>query len=81
MRHPIHLIARGPQARVIFHTMAAWAWFVAMFIVPFVPDFRANWGTLAVLEVSLYANFATEFGSIDAARASMQTGGNKEANE
>lgn len=73
--HPLRVLLRGPRARVYFHTTASWAWLITMVVVPCLGAFHgaAQLPALLIMEVSLYANFATEFGAIDAARASVQT--------
>ncbi len=57
-----------------FHLFMAWFWLLAMGIVPFMPTFQgvAQLAALLIMEVSLYANFATEFGSLSASQASLK---------
>lgn len=57
-----------------FHLIATWIWLVAMIVVPFIihPHTGEQWVSLIILEVSLYANFATEFGAMSAAIAAEQ---------
>lgn len=57
-----------------FHLTMAWLWIIAMVATPFLPAFQglSNVAALLIMEVSLYANFATEFGSLSAAQASLK---------
>ncbi len=73
--HPINFNFKGAKARVTFHTVMSYVWLVAMVAVPFIPSFQglSNLAALLIMEVSLYANFATEFGAVDASKASVQT--------
>jgi 1,4-dihydroxy-2-naphthoate octaprenyltransferase len=64
---------KDPAARYRFHVFMAWFWLATMVAVLFVH--WESFGILAVMEVSLYANFATEFGAVDASKASDQTEG------
>lgn len=62
---------RTPEARFKFHVCMAVVWLVSMIVVPFL-----HWesvGVLAIIEVSLYANFSTELGALDSSKASEQT--------
>lgn len=64
------------QHQLAFHSAMSVFWLVAMVIIPFLHTFQggANVAALLIMEVSLYANFATEFGSIAASQASVNTG-------
>lgn len=57
-----------------FHLVATWIWLAALLVVPFFIQHgtREQWATLLILEVSLYANFATEFGAMSAALSAEQ---------
>lgn len=60
------------QAR--FHQVMAWFWLLSMVGVLFIdhPHTNADIVALVILEVSLYANFATEFGALSASQASVK---------
>lgn len=58
------------QAR--FHLVMAYIWLGSMFVVLFIPAFHNQLAALLIMEVSLYANFATEFGSLSAAQSSLK---------
>jgi len=68
-----------PSARhqLAFHGGMSVFWLLAMAAVPFMPTFQgiASLPALLIMEVSLYANFATEFGAISATQAVLQTEG------
>lgn len=74
MKHPFKAFS-NPESQVKFHTVMSYFWLVAMAIVPFFKTFQgaSNLPALLIMEVSLYANFATEFGSISAAQSSLNT--------
>lgn len=57
-----------------FHLAATWFWFATLLVLPFIihPHSGEQWVSLIILEVSLYANFATEFGAMSAAIAASQ---------
>jgi len=62
------------KTQVRFHLFMAWGWLFTMFGVVFTPALWSHsLGILVVLEVSLYANFATEYGSLAAAQASLKS--------
>lgn len=64
---------RTPEARFKFHVVMALVWLFSMGVVPF---FKwDSFGVLAIIEVSLYANFSTELGALDSSKASDQTEG------
>lgn len=64
---------RTPEARYRFHVIMLLVWFASMIVVPF---FKwDSFGVLAIIEVSLYANFSTELGALDSSKASDQTEG------
>ena len=49
-------------------------WFVSLVSIPFIPKlYDYNIGTMLVLEVSLWANFATHFSGMSSAIAGMNT--------
>lgn len=73
----IHSLEYDPKAQYRFHQIASSFWFLTMIGTPFFPSLYSNsLGILVVLEVSLYANFATEFGSMSAAEAAIQNTSN-----
>lgn len=65
------------RTQVQFHLMAAWFWFMTMFFTPvlFPPKNKQDLVQMLILLVSLYANFATEYGSVAAAQASLKSDG------
>jgi hypothetical protein len=73
------------QAR--FHLVMAWFWLFTMVAAPaaFWPHNLQELIQLLILEVSLYANFATEFGALSGSQASekadrIDVHGNEEVN-
>jgi hypothetical protein len=68
----------NPKHQLAFHTFMSIFWLVAMVFVPFLSTFR-NWhdstilAALLIMEVSLYANFATEFGAVSSSQAAVNT--------
>lgn len=69
----VHKLEYDPKTQYNFHRIAAFIWVLAMIGVPFWGWLWGhNVGILIILEVSLYANFATEFGSVSAAEAAMR---------
>jgi hypothetical protein len=59
-----------PATQYRFHFAATWLWFVAIVVVPFFPSLYAHQlPALIIQEVSLWANFATHFGSMSSALA------------
>ena len=65
----------NPKHQLAFHTFMSGFWLIMMIIIPFIHTFQgsSNLAALLIMEVSLYANFATEFGSIAATQASVNT--------
>lgn len=71
----LHKLEYDAKTQYNFHRIMAVAWVLAGIGVVFVPSLWSHSiGILVVLEVSLYANFATEFGSMSAAEAAMAPG-------
>lgn len=74
--HPKFLLELEDNARAQarFHLFLTWVWIIAMVAIPFLDTFRGaqNLGALLIMEVSLWANFATHFGALSAAQASMK---------
>lgn len=65
------LVFSTPEGRYKYHVWMSCFWLLTMVVTLF---FRwESFGVLAIMEVSLYANFATELGAIDASKASDQT--------
>lgn len=61
------------QAR--YHLIMSYAWLLSMIVTPFMSAFHGQIAALLIMEVSLYANFATEFGALAAAQASLKADG------
>lgn len=57
-----------------FHQRMSYFWILTMLLAPlaFFPRDTTSLIQLLILEVSLYANFATEFGALSGAQASMK---------
>ncbi len=76
--HPkfIDMLENDGKTQARFHQFMAYAWLAAMVLVPFVPAFgyAQHLGLLLLMEISLYANFATEYGALSAAQSSMRVG-------
>jgi hypothetical protein len=68
-RRDIHNLEYDPQTQYRFHFYAAWFWFSCMLLVPLIPQFRHALLSLLIMEASLWANFATHFGSMSSAIA------------
>ncbi len=62
------------RAQARFHLTLAWFWIISMVAVWFAwpPHDTASLIQLLILEVSLWANFATHFGALSAAQASSK---------
>lgn len=58
-----------PAVQYRFHQSFMFFWIVAMVGVAFIPAFHHNVASLLIMEVSLYANFATDFGAMSSALA------------
>ena len=70
-----HRLAYDPKTQYSFHRTMAVFWIIFAIAVTFLPSLWSHSvGILVVLEVSLYANFATEYGSMSAAEAAMKEG-------
>jgi hypothetical protein len=74
LRRDVHQLEYDPAMQYRFHFALTWFWFLTMVALPFVP---VLWGhtlpALVVQEISLWANFATHFGSMSSALAAQQT--------
>lgn len=59
-----------------FHLVMAWFWMVTMVVAPiaWLPHSATALIQLTILEVSLWANFATHLGALSAAQASGKSG-------
>lgn len=59
-----------------FHLSMAWFWLanfpIVVYIFVYQPAFWNKYGVFYVLIASLYANFATDFGALSGAQASMK---------
>lgn len=67
-----HLIP-NPRHQFVFHAGMSGFWLMTIFIAPFIHTFQGinNLPALLIMEVSLYSNFATEFGAIAAAQTNI----------
>lgn len=69
----IHRFESDPATQLKFHTVMTCFWMVGGVAVLFLPSLWSHsLGILVVLEVSLYANFATEYGAMSAAIAALK---------
>lgn len=69
----IHRFESDPDTQLKFHTVMAVIWLVAMVGIPFVPALYGHGvAPLIIEEISLYANFATEYGAMSAAIAAKK---------
>lgn len=66
----VHNLEYNAATQYKFHFFWAWTWFAVLIAIPFFPQ---AWGhsisALIIQEVSLWANFATHFGSMSSALA------------
>jgi hypothetical protein len=70
IRRDIHQLEYDPATQYRFHFALTWFWFLTMVGLPFVPKLWGNTlPALVVQEISLWANFATHFGSMSSALA------------
>jgi hypothetical protein len=73
--HRYHIvILKDPGKQYRFNVGMCWAWGLSMLGILFVPTFRgeANLPALLIMEVSLWANFATHFGALSGCVAAMR---------
>jgi hypothetical protein len=72
--HPrfIDQFENDARVQVRFHLSAAYFWLFSMVGVLFVPTFKGNFAALLIMEVSLYANFSTEYGALAAAQTNVR---------
>jgi hypothetical protein len=78
VRKDIHELEYEAQAQYKYHRGAAIVWLASMILILFFPPlYSNNLGILIILEVSLYANFSTEFGSMSASEAAILIGRNQ----
>jgi hypothetical protein len=69
-KRDIHALEYDPGAQYKFHFFWTWAWAVCMVALPFLPKLWAHQlSALVIIEVSLWANFATHFGAMSSALA------------
>lgn len=63
----------NPYTQFRFHTVMACIWLLSMMAIPFFPSLYGHGiAPLIIEEISLYANFATEYGSMSAAIAAQK---------
>lgn len=65
----IKALEYDPAVQYRFHQSFMFFWLLAMVGVVFVPAFHHEVASLLIMEVSLYANFATDFGAMSSALA------------
>jgi hypothetical protein len=70
-RHVIHALQVDPKIQYQFHRCMSFVWLANIIGVLFVPSLHPNPADLFIIEASLYANFATEFGAMSAALAAI----------
>lgn len=78
-RHAVHALEFNPRVQYRFHLIMAYFWIGWIVAVPFIRVFNHEITGLFIMEASLYANFATEFGAMSSALAAMR--GTKEFHE
>lgn len=71
MMWPIHELEVNAHWQFRFHGIFTVAWFFSMFVAPFIPTFAGNVAGLVLVEVSLWANFATHFGAMSSALSAI----------
>lgn len=71
-RHVIHALQVDPHVQYRFHKIMSMFWIGMMCAVLFVAALHPNPADLFIIEASLYANFATEFGAMSSALAAMR---------
>ena len=70
----VNLLEHDPGSQYKFNRFWAFVWFSCIIAVPFMPRlYGHNIGTLIIIEVSLWANFASHFGNMSSALAAMNT--------
>ena len=72
IRKDIHDLEYEAKTQYKYHRTASIFWLGTMVLIPFIPYlYGGDIGILIILEVSLYANFGTEFGAMSAAEAAV----------
>lgn len=75
LKHLLHDLEYNPYTQYRVHITASYFWIVNIFVVLLVQQlFSDAWSQIAVLYVaivSLYANFATDYGAASASLAAM----------
>lgn len=70
----VNLLEHDPESQYKFNRFWAITWSLCILTVPFIPIlYQHNLGTLIVIEVSLWANFASHFGNMSSALAAMNS--------
>lgn len=70
----IGLLEHDARSQYKFNRFWAIVWFMALVAIPFLPRlYGHDVGTMLVLEVSLWANFATHFSGMSSALAAVNT--------
>lgn len=66
----VHGLEYDPHIQYRFHQTFAILWFCALWVLPFFPKlYGHSVSALIIQEISLWANFATDFGAMSAALA------------
>lgn len=69
-----HKLEHDAQTQYKFNRSFAMLWFCGMCAIPCLPTLYAhNIASLIIIEISLWANFATHFGAMSASLAAMNT--------
>lgn len=69
----IHQFESDAGTQLRFHTIMAVVWIGAMVAIPFFPQLYGHGiAALIIEEISLYANFSTEYGAMSAAIAALK---------
>lgn len=72
VKRDVTLLETDPSVQYQYHKYATVVWLSAIFVVPFLSwIYNHDLGILIIIEISLYANFATEFGSMASSEAAM----------
>ncbi len=76
LMHPrfVEQFENDARTQVKFHVRMTWFWAATMLVAPlaFMPHDMQSLMQLLILEVSLYANWSTEFGALAASQASLK---------
>lgn len=81
IKNIIHGFESDPFVQFKFHSVMACIWLIGILTIPFIPALYGHGiAALIIEEISLYANFATEYGSMSAAIAAQKGENNVKSN-